>query len=441
MSTDDISREDESRSTLREVLEQACAERVCSLGDLTVLSQQRDPYRLDTPANHRDGRWLGEQVARFIGSRSVHLRGLHYVLVTANAEKPDGTLYRNNDDNWNWLEEKAAKAARWLGYVGFDQIIDQRNAPPLCWEREEPVDPAPYVKVGVEVEIPEADELEPSVGIENFKGQQPYGLVFLGEKFSLDDVLRPLAGRYGADLYLPTGEMSDTLIYHIASRAYMEDRRTVVFYFADCDPAGWQMGISTGHKLRALADLEFGGLNLELRRVALTPDQVREHGLPSTPLKDTERRADDWLAKMGVEQTEIDALAALKPDLLREMAEAAVAPFYDSTLRGRVHQAERAWEEDAEAALAEQLDEDKLAAIRADAEGKLAELQDEVEAINDALRVEVGDDYELPEAVIPEPVIEVEPNGLPLVDLDDDFAEHAIRLRRSKAYEDGGDEQ
>ena len=106
----------------------------------------------------------------------------------------------------------------------------------------------------------------------------------------------------------------------------------VVFYFADCDPAGWQMSISVSRKLQALQALEFGGLDIEVHRVALTPDQVREYGLPSTPLKDTERRADKWTAAMGVEQTEIDALAALQPDVLTQMARDAIAPFFDSTL-------------------------------------------------------------------------------------------------------------
>ena len=32
---------------------------------------------------------------------------------------------------------------------------------------------------------------------------------------------------------------------------------------------------------------------------------------------------------MGVEQTEIDALASLRPDLLRQIARDAIAPFYD----------------------------------------------------------------------------------------------------------------
>jgi hypothetical protein len=43
--------------------------------------------------------------------------------------------------------------------------------------------------------------------------------------------------------------------------------------------------------------------------LALTVEQVRNLGLPSTPLKDTERRADRWRQAFGVGQTEIDALA------------------------------------------------------------------------------------------------------------------------------------
>ena len=73
-----------------------------------------------------------------------------------------------------------------------------------------------------------------------------------------------------------------------------DGRPMVVLYFADCDPAGWQMPISVGRKLQALEDRCFPELEFEVRRVALTPDQVREYGLPSTPLKETEKRADRW---------------------------------------------------------------------------------------------------------------------------------------------------
>ena len=89
--------------------------------------------------------------------------------------------------------------------------------------------------------------------------------------------------------------------------------------------------------------------------------------MPSTPLKEKEKRADNWRAAMGVEQTEIDALAALNPDLLREIALEAMAPFFDYTLTRRVNAARREWLEQAQARLVEQIDQEQLERIRAEA--------------------------------------------------------------------------
>ena len=75
---------------LRRILEFACAEHKASLADLTVLSAQVDPYRIDTAAGHRDGQWLAEQLARLYGpAQRAHWRGIHYAIVaTARSENP-----------------------------------------------------------------------------------------------------------------------------------------------------------------------------------------------------------------------------------------------------------------------------------------------------------------------------------------------------------------
>src|SRR5204863_8398357 len=96
-----------------------------------------------------------------------------------------------------------------------------------------------------------------------------------------------------------------------------DGRPMIGFYLSDCDPSGWQMSGSVARKLQALEALVFPGLEWEVRPICLTPDQVREHGLPYGPMKSTERRADMWFTAMGVQQTEIDAIATLQPDLLR----------------------------------------------------------------------------------------------------------------------------
>src|SRR5262245_39117584 len=100
-------------SLLREVLEQACAAAKCSAKALTVLAAQHDPFRIDTPARHRDGHWLAVQADRHgLAGRTIHLRGFHYLLVsTIRLVKPNGKPYRNTEEDWTWLVEDAAKAA------------------------------------------------------------------------------------------------------------------------------------------------------------------------------------------------------------------------------------------------------------------------------------------------------------------------------------------
>jgi hypothetical protein len=150
---------------------------------------------------------------------------------------------------------------------------------------------------------------------------------------------------------LPTGEITDTQIAEFTDRAVADGRPTTVLYFSDFDPSGHQMPVSVSRKLQALKARYYPELDIQLHAVALTLDQVRECNLPSTPLKDTERRADDWRARWGHEQTEIDALAALRPDLLRQIAREAVEPFYDFTLTRRTAEARRDWEQEAQSRL------------------------------------------------------------------------------------------
>ncbi len=269
--------------------------------------------------------------------------------------KPDGTIYENTDKNWEWLQGDCAKAGRFLGYLPFDQITDQRNAEPVIREFSRP-EPYPYMTVGIDVEIPEADEITPRLGVADFRGIQPYHLVMIGEKSSLADVLGPIAQAHDADLYLPTGEPSDTLLYRMAATAAEDGRPMAVLYFSDCDPAGWTMPLSVSRKLQAFKVLLPHMPDFEVHRVALLPDQVREYGLPSSPLKETEKRADRWREAWGVDQTEIDALASLRPDLLRRIARDAVAPFYDYELDRRVQRAADEWTDQAIGIVNDQVD-------------------------------------------------------------------------------------
>jgi hypothetical protein len=419
------------RSPLRQALDASIAETGASMADLTVLSTPVDPFRLDTPANNRLAKWLADTIATLGLTRRIHNRGLHYAIL--GQPKPDGSTYVSDDDSWSLLE-KASKYARWLGYVDFEQITDERNAEPVVRIRE-PLDPEAYFTIPLNVKLPRADEIVPKLGVIDFEGVQPYRLVLVGEKSSLEPVLGPVADEYDADLYLPTGCISNTHVYRIARSAAEDGRPLVVLYFADCDPAGHNMHIEVGRKLQAFTITHFPDLNFQVHRAALTVEQVQTLGLPSSPLKAEEKRADKWRAAFGVEQTEIDALATLQPEVLRQIAEDAIAPFYDSTLDRRVAQAEREWIDEATSIVNSQIDRERLGRIRAEAQAKLAEMRTQIDELSEQLRIDV-DDFDLPEIVIPDAITQ----GLtpvPLIDSSWSFVEQTEALKRSKSYGGG----
>jgi hypothetical protein len=426
-----------TNGALRAILEAACKKTHSGLGDLTVLSAQVDPYRLDTLSAHRDGQWLAHHFNRLVDpTKKIHWRGLHYVLVsTTGIIKPNGELYLNDDANWTWLIDTAGKAARWLGYIPFERITDNRNAAPII-HRKASVKAKAFVRIGIEVTIPDASDLEPTPDAEGFVGRQPYCFAIFGEKASLEDVLLPIARAKQADLYLPTGEISDTLIFKIAKDAAADGRRLVMFIIADCDHAGHQMAVSIGRKLQAFRDLLFPRLRFEVVPVALTVEQVQELNLPSSPLKETERRRDRWRQAFGVEQTEIDALATLRPADLREIVERAFDPYYDRTLDDRVDEARADWIQQAQAAIDEQVDPEILGSLRTEAAGRLAELESVIADINERLRL-AADGFRLPVIEVPQPEIDEEAEKHALVSFNDNWVTATRALIARKQYGNG----
>jgi hypothetical protein len=420
---------------LRAVLEAAMAEHGCTMNDLTVLEKSNDPFRVDTPAGRRDGGWLATLVSELnLDDRTIHLRGLHYAAL--GRPKPDGTPYANTEKDWLWLSGDAAKAARFLGYIPFDLIVDQRNTPPVV-RIFKPPQPKARIHIGFEVDLPSLDDLEPLAVVDDFRGVQPYKLVLIGEKSSLEPELGAFATRHQADLYLPTGEISDTHIYKMAKIGAADGRPMVVLYFSDCDPSGWQMPISVGRKLQAFKAQLFPALDFEVRPVALTPDQVREYDLPSAPMKDTEKRADRWQAAMGVQQTEIDSLVTLRPGVLTQITNEVITPFYDRTLDRRVREAREGWIVEANEIIDAGLDDEERERIRGEAAVRLEELAEEINELKERLSVDPGTIDLPPIPGIPEAEIGGVASNPPLIDSRWDFAEQCRALIDSKAYRNG----
>ena len=423
-----------SLGTLGRLIQGAADEHQCGLNQFTVLSRYSDPYRRDTPADHRDGRWFAEMVERFLApDQTVHLRGLHYIIASAaNVRRPDNPrVYINDLGAWDWLSDDAAKAARWLGYVPFERIVDERNAPPQIFVPSLWI-PSVELSGGIAVDVPPLEDALPRfVSMGEFSVRQPYRIILIGEKTSLGPVLLPIAQMVRGELLLPTGEASDTMIAELAARAAADSRPTVVLYFSDFDPSGYQMPISVARKLQALHDLLYPDLDIQLHPVALTLAQVRRLGLPSTPLKEKEKRADRWRTVMQHEQTEIDALAALQPDTLREIALNAVRPFFDETLAHRTSEAQRKWTQAAAAQLRRHRAYRGVNAEIEEAHTTLSAAAEEFHLAQDNAR-EALRRVPYPEIILPEPQIDIEA-AVPLFSTKDDFEDGSRRLIEYKA--------
>jgi hypothetical protein len=342
--------------------------------------------------------------------------------------RPDGKPYVNDADCWAFLEN-ASNVARWLKYVPWTRIVDARNADPIIRVRGEETDDW-SVDLQAETFMPDDNDLIPTVNGDWEPARQCFRLALYGEKTSLGGVLSPIAEEYGADLYLPSGEISNTLLAQMAATGADDGREMIVAVFADCDPAGYQMAVSIGHKLRALKESLYpNSFSFRVIAPALTVEQVKELGLPHTPLKPTELRAAGWVERYGIEQTEIDALATLRPDVLTAIARDALDPFFDHSLARRHRHAEHEWHRMAQARLAEHFN-----GRLDDAWQSAVEARDELEARVKVLR-ELADSFDddLPEFVSPSSEAYGD-SSTTLVSSDMPLAKHAGILRRRKDY-------
>jgi hypothetical protein len=413
------------------LLERMAAAGIRSQKAATVMAPHRDPYRMEK--YRPEAEWLAESIRR-IEHRPVHVRGLHYAAI--DTRLPTGNPYTNTEKSYEWMQDKPAKAARWLGLVPWTDIIDKKNDEPRVSRFEAP-EPQPCIQLGsVEVEFP--DDLAPTVWLSDYHAVQRFKLVIFAEKAAVEHVVAPLAERYGCDTYLMAGEISDTHLYRMAEVGAEDGRPMIVLTLSDADPAGYWMPSTIAYKLAALRDGWFPGLRFEVHPIGFLPEQVHAINansprcLPSSPLKDGERRGGAWEQKFGIQQVELDAIATLRPDVLRTIVRDGIRSFYDDGLEDRVRAARGEWEVAAQAALEEQLGRDVLDRMRADAEAKLAGLCDLVDDLNHALWIDTAR-FLLPD---PPPIPEPSANGVPspLASSAMEFAEFIERLKARAAY-------
>ncbi len=105
-------------------------------------------------------------------------------------------------------------------------------------------------------------------------------------------------------------------------KVFAEDRgqTPIIIHLGDHDPSGIDMSRDISDRL----ELFMGGL--ELKRIALNMDQVRQYNPPPNPAKITDTRAQKYIKKFGNKSWELDAL---EPQVLSDLIRETILEYRD----------------------------------------------------------------------------------------------------------------
>ncbi len=136
------------------------------------------------------------------------------------------------------------------------------------------------------------------------------------ESRSIAGVVEDLCSELAVSLY-PAGGFASLSLVHGAAETmldYANNRPSIVFYIGDYDPAGVLIDVAIERELRQHLPQMF---ELHFERIAITPEQIASHDLPTKPRKDTDRRA-----RHIAETVEAEAMPAhILRNLLRNRVE------------------------------------------------------------------------------------------------------------------------
>lgn len=274
------------------------------------------------------------------------LRQLYYQLVTRN-------LIRNEEKQYKKISALLSDA-RLTGRIDWQAIEDRIRVPRM---------PQDFKDLSELVDAALA-----SYRLDRWEGQENYVELWV-EKDALAGILAPIAREYHVTMMVNRGYSSQTAMYDAGKRflracygeklpyttflKLSEDeqpedhakltpealeelaqinrldvrklpkkplRNPILLYLGDHDPSGEDMVRDIQHRL------EMFGVAVDVRKIALTIEQVEEHNPPPNPAKMTDPRASQYVDKHGATSWEVDALP---PDVLDQLIREALDDVTD----------------------------------------------------------------------------------------------------------------
>ena len=418
MTGDSVDAATAANASFRDAIRQKADDLDVNLDDVLLQSPRRDPLNVGTSSDHQKGEWFGQLWTEAISQRdadTIHIRGLHYVIVQLDRDIAPPTSrtswdrYKNAAKCYNYLTDAGA-CARVLGYVPIGGVVDEKNQQERVTEYTgHDVDPGirgtgrpagisvptvPEVDERAELRFYDLDDYIDRIARKvaraaayrfqfNTAEQQPHHIEVWAEK-ALPDAVRNAAKDAGADAIVEgEGHLSYRVAHDFVTRVETAAKPAVVLYLADFDPAGEVMPGAMAAKISWLDKSDALSQRVCLSRLAVTADQVDELDLPREPVDvdpsaaSYRTMAQNWQRERGGGAVELSALEADLDNYCRIVRD-GVLSVSDPDIRQKNRDAEQEFEDELKDRIREQLADSDLDAV-------LSDLQDWIERFNEQL--------------------------------------------------------
>jgi len=263
--------------------------------------------------------WIIEKTREILQeyTEGITIRQLHYRLVA---------IGMTNDTNHYKRVVGAMTSARWNNTVTMESFIDRERS--MYGETE---DDEKYLDDEIEHAKDQVKAWMESYRLNKWSNQDNYVEVWI-EKKALQGVFERPCLFADVGLAPCKGYPSITFLNEASKRfqdAIDNGKHPIILYFGDHDPSGDNIPFSLQENLRKM------GVDVEVKRIALNPDQIEEMNLPGAPPKQTDTRTLQWNGKSAVE------CDAVEPKRLRQMCEDAIAEHFDDDLYEELKEKEK----------------------------------------------------------------------------------------------------
>jgi len=242
-------------------------------------------------------------------------RQIHYALLNdpplVHAQKPE-SAYRNTVQCYKATCDLVTRA-RLEGQIPF-QAIEDPTRPVAVWgcHRE----PGSFIR----------DEVNRFLKgyYRELQQSQPNHIEIVGEKNTIESILRPVAAKFCIPVTIGRGYCSIPPRYAMQQRFQRSGKeKLIILALGDFDPEGEDIAHSFARSMRD----DFGVAGIEAIKVALTAAQVQELRLPPMMrAKQTSSRYEDFVERHGHDVFELEAVP---PEQLQELLRRAIDSVLD----------------------------------------------------------------------------------------------------------------